>query len=88
MTVEELRAEAKKLGYDIIKARRYVPHLKCHCGLHAKVKYGVHKDDECSTRPKVMIFCDECNLSTEWAKTDRMAWKMWYEMITGNKFDD
>ena len=81
MTVEELRVEAKKLGYDIIKARKYVPHVKCNCGLHAKVKYRAPKND-------VAVFCDECKLTTEWATTERAAWKMWYEIITGNKFDD
>lgn len=81
MTVEELRAEAKKLGYDIIKARKYIPHVKCNCGEHGEAWYNPDgfvikcKDRDCPTRTKT-------------AKTERAAWILWYELNTGEKFKE
>ena len=38
MTLEELKIEANKQGYNLVKKQRYVPLAKCPCGAKLSIK--------------------------------------------------
>ncbi len=74
MTIEELKAEAKRQGYSLIKKQPYIALKKCpKCGkkpvLWVRSLDGKHKCD-----------CD-CVWIIEWQKTERQARIAWNEAI-------
>ena len=80
MTLEELKAEAKRQGYKLIKAKR--PRFElCLCG------HNVHQ--WCSrTGMKRMVYCKHCGLESPWIKGGNAAViEAWNEMIREKKKD-
>ena len=74
MTLEELKAEAKRQGYKLIKATR--PRFeRCLCG------HNVHQ--WCSRRGmEKMVYCKHCGLYGPWAKKSHNAViEAWNAMI-------
>lgn len=80
MTLEELKAEAKAMGYRLIKDNPKPKLLRCTCG---------KKDIGRWTRPSENDFCDYqwkmecrvCGKASEWADSERKAIEKWNEMI-------
>ena len=74
MTLEELKAEAKRQGYKLIKAKR--PRFEpCLCG------HNVHQ--WCSrTGMEQMVYCKHCGLESPWVKGGNAAViEAWNAMI-------
>lgn len=74
MTLEELKAEAKRQGYKLIKAKR--PRFeRCLCG------HNVHQ--WCSrTGMEQMVYCKHCGLESPWVKGGNAAViEAWNAMI-------
>lgn len=77
MTYEELKIEANKMGYNLIKKKEYVPHKKCKCGKHGRVMLGCKVGSDKSTWS---IMCEKCNKRTKaWMNQDD-AWREWNKM--------
>lgn len=74
MTLEELKAEAKRQGYKLIKAK--TPRFeRCLCG------HNVHQ--WCSrTGMEQMVYCKHCGLESPWVRGgDDKAIEAWNAMI-------
>ena len=76
MTLEELQAEAKRQGYNLIKKQPYISLNKCpECGKKPRqwFKYdsGLH----------LTAFQCECGHIPEWSKTDRNARIKWNQLV-------
>ena len=72
MTLDELKAEAKKQGYGLHQLQPYVPIRRCRCGRkpHRLMSIGGHD----------MYKCD-CGLKTGWQRSDKEARKVWNKMM-------
>jgi len=71
MTVKELKDEAKKLGYNIIKKKEYIPHKRCKCGKRASIWYVVGN--------KYQVRC-KCGRESNIYDTENSAWAEWGTM--------
>lgn len=76
MTLEELKAEAKKHGYHLMKDREKVNLLDCTCGCNRRRHYTVVKDNEVFEG----LRCIKCG---KWVlgKTELDARKEWNKLI-------
>lgn len=80
MTLEELKAEAKRQGYKLIKATR--PRFeRCLCG------HNVHQ--WCSRRGmEKMVYCKHCGLESPWVRGgDDKVIEAWNEMILEKRME-
>ena len=77
MTLEELKAEAKKHGYKLTKEYPYIKLSPCVCG-HKKISapmiYG-------GTKIPYFHRCNKCGFSSEPAKTKHEAKLKWNECV-------
>lgn len=72
MTLEELKVEAKKHGYHLIKDPEKVYLLPCVCGCNRREKwYGAHS---------IILKCKECGRSAT-GDTELEAKKQWNRMV-------
>lgn len=81
MTIEELKTEAKKHGYHLIKDRPYVRFKPCTCGCNTRQ----HWTKWTGTETLVMLRCtncgreacgkDEIEAKLNWNATIDCAWK-------------
>ena len=76
MTLEELKEEAKKLGYRVVPISKYVKLLPCTCG--RKQLNGYWWDSE---NHGYFYKCPVCDLKAPLAKTDKEARQEWNKMI-------
>ena len=77
MTLEELKAEAKRQGYKLIKAKR--PRFEpCLCG---------HNDHQWVSGPEGWaVYCKHCGLESPWVKKSHNAVIVaWNAMILKNR---
>lgn len=76
MTYEELKAEANKMGYNLIKKKEYVPHKPCKCGKRGQYFLANRGDG------KVVYFieCEKCKIHTSDHKLLDDAWIEWNKM--------
>lgn len=76
MTYEELKAEANKMGYNLIKKKEYVPHKHCKCGKRGQYCLGNRGDG------KVVYFieCEKCKIHTNDHRAPDDAWREWNKM--------
>ena len=79
MTVEELKIEANKLGYNIIKKQPYVKLLPCTCG-QKKPTHWYKFGNEVGEFYK----CPKCDFMSPVAKTKNKAKENWNEAVTNN----
>lgn len=81
MTVEELKQEAKKLGYNIIKIPDKVKKLNCICG--ASSRYV-----EVWTRFDGNMFCKcrQCHKQSYFGRNKNEAIKNWNWSVENNEF--
>ena len=77
MTLEELKAEAKRQGYKLIKAK--TPRFeRCLCG------HNVHQ--WCNGPEGWMVYCKHCGLNSPWAAKNKTAViEAWNEMIRARR---
>ena len=82
MTYEELKEEAKRQGYKLIKENPMPKLLPCPCGGQRRVHlrhgfpYGVR--DHCYE-------CIKCGRVSEWGKTEREAREEWNRMVENER---
>ena len=80
MTWEELKAEAKRQGYKLIKAK--TPRFeRCLCG---------HNDHQWCNGPEGwMVYCKHCGLNSPWAaKNKTSVIEAWNEMIRARRMGE
>lgn len=80
MTVEELKLEAKKLGYNIIKKPESIKLLPCACNNKKPKPYYRHvigKKNESGH----FYWCQQCDMKSEIGKTHIEAKRKWNEAI-------
>ena len=80
MTVEELKAEAKAMGYTLIKKQPPMEKfLPCTCGRNSRSRWwGVHKDDA------VIVECRGCGRRV-CAKNERELRQKWNAVMRGRE---
>lgn len=82
MTVEELKAEAKKLGYKIIKVPEKIEKLGCVCGASSRcVQQWYHFGTN-----TLFFKCKKCGRKSKEAKTE--AIKLWNEAVKNNSGEE
>lgn len=75
MTYEELKAEANKMGYNLIKKKEYIPHKRCKCGSRGSMWH------DCSSEITThSIVCKNCSIRTNSHKSEADAWREWNKM--------
>ena len=79
MTVEELKAEAAKLGYNIIPKRTMPRKTPCVCGSCNRTTWW--------TRTGVYYECSKCHRTSPEGKTEYAATVKWNEMIERENAD-
>ena len=74
MTYEELKAESKRQGYNLVKKIKYEKMQKCVCG-----KYPYQ---EISINPKGKYFrCANCGLKSELGRWNYQAVENWNKAV-------
>ncbi len=79
MTVEELRKEAKALGYNIIKINPKEKMIPCVCGCNRRERWTGNTEER-----NIILKCIRCGKEA-YGKTDREARHNWNEMIKNEK---
>lgn len=78
MTIEELKEEAKKLGYTVVKIPKKEKLLPCVCGNNRREHW--HRVDIKSGRAYEILRCSKCGREAK-GETERDAIHNWNEMI-------
>lgn len=78
MKLEELKAEAAKLGYKLVKNQPYIKLLPCTCGENKPHEWFCTGEN----RGKSFYKCDNCGLSAPAAKTNRRARENWNKLVS------
>ena len=79
MNLEELKAEAAKLGYNLIKKQPYIKLYQCTCGKKKPSKWFYYAEE---SNGMMFYKCDNCELSALPAKTDRQARENWNQLVS------
>lgn len=76
MTLEELRIEAKKQGYKLIKDNKYEALIPCICGCNRRIRWY-------NTEGQVSMECSRpmCDIRTPWADSEAEVRRKWNKMI-------
>ena len=74
MTEEELKAIAKDMGYNLIKAEPYIKFKPCTCGSNRRSHWYNSKGSQCYE-------CKKCGKQSPWGKTEQEARKLWNFII-------
>ena len=78
MDIEELKEEAKKLGYNLIKKKPYVKLLPCPCGNKNSVYFDYTKDWQ------KYATCSKCGFVGSPAKRIYEARENWNKAVQNN----
>ena len=77
MTEEELKAEAKRMGYSLIKRPKAERFLPCLCGKNRRERWYTNNEDW-----SVKLVCYYCGLSVT-GKNEKDAKRKWNEYMRG-----
>lgn len=77
MTLEELKAEAKKHGYKLVKERPYIRMSACVCG-HKNIAHWIKFG---GVSEPYFHQCRKCGLTSDPAKTKYEAKLKWNECV-------
>ena len=77
MTLQELKKEAKKQGYKLVKDNPLPKLLPCKCGRKRMSK----EYWSCGKTEKVIIVCPSCNIYSE-GSTERKARENWNKLMS------
>ena len=75
MTLEELKAEANKHGYTLVKRQPYIPFPSCKCTNYRKGLYRYQQPYE-----GYFYKCDICGLESKPARFIKDAQLNWYNL--------
>lgn len=84
MTEAELKAEAKAMGYNLIKAEPYIRLKPCTCGCKRREHW--YRWDAKDSKHYVTLRCKKCGKEVE-GETEREAREMWNMMIEAEERD-
>lgn len=73
MTLDELKAEAEKLGYALIKKSESIKMLPCTCGCKRRTEWFC--------KGQTFYSCNRCGKKSSRSNTVRGAKRAWNEMI-------
>ena len=73
MTLEEVKAEASKLGYRLIKKQKYIPKTRCKCGRRPEMWYVRDGGN--------YVICPNCDIRTKVCKDEKQAWIAWNRLL-------
>ena len=79
MTLDELKKEAKKHGYGLIKLHSRTKMLPCTCGHNRRSHCNVYHHK--SGRFYYYLVCNKCGLKSPCADTEEEAKEKWNNMI-------
>ena len=79
MTLEELKSEANKLGYNLVKKREYIKFLPCTCGCNRREHWVRSYID--SDEIKVLLVCAKCGREVDGKNLDA-AKRAWNESVS------
>ena len=79
MNLEELKSEAAKLGYNLVKKQPYTKLLPCTCGEKKPSEWFYYTGENGGMR---FYKCDNCELSAPAAKTSRQARENWNQLVS------
>lgn len=79
MTLEELKSEAAKLGYKLVKKQPYIKLLPCTCGEKKPSLWYYYNGEKTGTEH---YKCDNCGLEALPAKTNRKARENWNQLVS------
>ena len=82
MTLEEIRTEAQKHGYKLVKEHPYVRMMPCICG-HKNISYcsTFYSASGEKTQTPYYHQCRKCGLTSEHTKTKYQAKLKWNECV-------
>lgn len=80
MTVEELKKEAAKLGYNIIKKQEYIRFKPCVCGCNRRTHWYSYENT-------VFFECNNCGLKSPIGLDEKEAKLNWNKMIEEKQND-
>ena len=75
MTLDELKAEAKRQGYKLIKDNPVPKMLPCVCGANRRAEWT-------NIRGKYCYECMKCGRTSSWGDTRREARENWNRMVS------
>ena len=73
MTLDELKVEAEKLGYTLIKKSPNIKMLPCTCGCKRRTEWF--------SKGQIFYSCERCGKKSPLSNTERGAKRAWNEMI-------
>ena len=79
MNLEELKSEAEKLGYNLVKKQPYIKLSPCTCGEKNQHEWFYYTGENRGMR---FYKCDNCELSAPAAKTNRQARENWNKLVS------
>ena len=79
MNLEELKAEAAKLGYNLVKKQPHIKLSHCTCGEKKPSEWFYYTEKNGGMR---IYKCDNCGLSALPAKTNRQARENWNQLVS------
>ena len=79
MTVEELRREAKAMGYNIIPIKPKEKLLPCACGSKRREHWSTYEKGKNYT----VLRCEKCGRGAS-GRTEREARRNWNDMVRGD----
>ena len=90
MTLEELKEEAKRQGYNLIKKQTHIALKKCdRCRVKPHLMFYARSfDDTYCEFSGFLIQCPKCEKRTEVFKTERQAREAWNIMQEGETYDE
>lgn len=78
MTFEELKAEANRQGYSLVKKPTYVPLAKCSCGAKRSVRFVYIMGG------KYVYKCIKCGLEGVASRNKKLAREYWNYTVEKN----
>lgn len=81
MTLEELKAEAKAMGYKLIKDNPKPKLLRCTCGSNHRGWWSTSANTGKFGDLLWQLECKKCGKRSEWADSERGVIEKWNEMI-------
>lgn len=80
MTLDEMKVEAEKLGYNLIKKPEIIKMLPCTCGCKRRTEWFCEG--------QFFYSCNRCGKKSPLSKTTRGARRAWNVMIEGEEKKD
>lgn len=88
MTLEELKLEADKLGYNLVKKQKSIKLLPCICGSKRRTMWITTIRGTGAGEVQRLLACDKCGMEAPPGNTIQEAKANWNKMIEGMLDDE